>query len=182
MNLARAAWLAGCLIAGLCSIPAAAQPREFASDALALTYDDAVWAVLPAAPPVLVQLRCVLSACGDNVAATLIADPRPFPQPGAGAFMPGAAAALLVDLRAQSLTPGARLRPESGTVPWRAGGLSGYRARYRIEDRALGTTSLVCIVLRSGGHSVQLRLESPRYNEEADARLDALVAGLTLKP
>ena len=160
---------------------AGAEARRIAAAGVELDYDAALWRAQPGVPPALISLACLSSRCGMGT-ATLIADPRPFPGPGAGAFTPGAATALLVDLRAQELTPGARLRPEAESQPFQAGSVNGYRSRYRVEDATLRTSGLVDLTIRHRGTALHLRLTGPASNEEAAATLEALAAGLSLLP
>lgn len=178
-RILAAALLPGLVWASLSS--AGAETRRIAAGGVALDYDAALWQAQPGVPPALISLACLSSRCGMGT-ATLIADPRPFPAPGAGAFTPGAATALLVDLRAQELTPGARLRPEATSLPFHAGSISGYRGRYRVEDAALRTSGLVDLTIRHRGGSLHLRLTGPASNEAAAVTLEALAAGLNFSP
>ena len=158
---------------------ARAQAAEIQAGDVALRYDETLWRAKPGRAPVLLTLDCIAAGCGKGVAVTIIADPRPFPQPGAGAFTPGAVSALLVDLRAQDLTPGARLRAEEPVAPFARAGVTGYRARYRVEDRDLRTTSLVNLAIRYRGTALHLRLTGPSYQAASAAALEALAGGLS---
>jgi len=178
-RLLAAALLPGLAWASLST--AAGETRRIAAAGIELRYDPALWQARPSVPPSLLSLTCLSARCGSGT-VTLIPDPRPFPAPGAGAFTPGAATPLLVDLRAQELTPGGRLRPEAATAPFRAGEVAGYRSRYVVEDPDLRASGLVDLTLRHRGAALHLRLTAPALGEEAAATLETLAAGLSLSP
>ena len=161
------------------SAAAPLQAAQIRAGGIVLRYDDTVWRATAGLPPVLVTLDCIAALCSANTSVTILADPRPFPQPGAGGFTPGAVSALLVDLRVQNLTPGARLRPTALVETFARGGNTGYRSRYLVEDRELQTTSLVNLMIRHRGAAVHLRLTGPTFKASAAIALSALAAGLS---
>jgi hypothetical protein len=173
---------AACLLGALPWIgPATAQPRQIQAGGLQLRYDETIWRAEPGIAPVLLTLACIAALCGRNAAVTVVADSRPFPQPGAGPFTPGAVSALLVDLRAQNLTPGARLRAQGSVEPFARGGVTGYRSRYVVEDRELRATSLVNLMIRHRGAALHLRLTSPTDLPALAGAFEALATGLSFE-
>ena len=68
---------------------------------------------------------------------TAVRDGRSLPSPGAGRFTPGAASAAALSLRAQALTPGARLVADEPAWPLHTDGRRWMLGPYRMEDRDL---------------------------------------------
>ena len=142
-----AAFGLGLLLIAPASCGASAEMRTLTTPWVTLSYDDKVWAPEAALPPAKVMLACIDRACGRSVFALIVHDPRSLIRPGAGAFTPGALGAALLDARAQSLVPGARVRPVSRVEPLRLASVEGYVARYSVEDRELGQRDLMLVAV-----------------------------------
>jgi hypothetical protein len=148
---------------------------------LSLRYDDSIWSQQSAAPPSLLRLRCIAGACSHDNVVTFVRDDRPLIAPGFGAFGPGAVTGATVDLRIQSLTPGSRVLARHPAQPVDAGGSTGYRGVYDIQDRALARTGAVIMLMRLPTASVEIRMGASRLSSDDIAAFDRLMSGLTLQ-
>jgi hypothetical protein len=147
-----------------------------------LNFDDRIWAEIAPVSPAWLQLRCIAHDCAPGTRLTLILDLRPLPRPGAGAFMPGAISGTILALRAQSLAPGTRLNQAVPVEPVRVGAISGYRARFAMEDRDLRASELVQVVLAIESGTLVLQLTAPRLGGRAGPYLDDLLASIRPMP
>ena len=178
----RSAALAAILLVFAAGVrPAHAEWKSVVRDGFSLRYDDADWAEqAPPAPPSILTLRCVAPACSAGSMVTFVRDPRPLVAPGFGAFGPGAATGAAVDLRVQSLTPGARILARRPARPVVLGGTSGYRGVYDVEDRALAKTAAIVVLLRLPAATLEARMAAARLSESDAALFDRLTSGLGL--
>jgi hypothetical protein len=161
--------------------PAFAAPKSVEAEGFSLRFDDTLWEQQLAAPPSLLTLRCIATACSPGNVATFVRDERPLLAPGFGAFGPGAVSGAAVDLRIQSLTPASRLLARDPVEPVSIGGTDGYRGVYDIEDRALARTGAIILLLRGHDSTLEARMGAPNLSSADIAAFDALLVGFELQ-
>lgn len=143
-----------------------------------LRYDDAIWTREPSAPPTILTLRCGAPACPPHAVATFLHDERNLVSPGFAAFGPGAAIGAAIELRVQSLTPGARIRAREPIAPVTSGDMPCYRGLFDVEDRALAKTAAAIALLRLDGATLEIRMKADRLTPADLALFDRLLEGL----
>lgn len=174
--------LAGLALALQPSSPEAAT-IELSREDLSLRYDDQIWKERASVGPLPLVLDCSAPDCRGRLSIFVHLDARPFLRPGAGRFAPGAIGpAGLLDLRAQSIVPGARARPAAPLEPAAIGAAAGYRARYAIEDRDLETRGMILLALPAGGGLVLAALVGADATQSDIARFEAVAATIRKAP
>src|SRR5262245_32295956 len=116
-----AAWLAALAASSLLS-GAPAFAETVTGPGYQLAIDETMWRPIEPVPPADLAFACTAPHPCAGGTLTLLRDARPLPSPGAGAFGPGAVAGATLTLRAQALTPGARLVQDGPAEPAMLGG------------------------------------------------------------
>jgi hypothetical protein len=156
---------------------------DLSREGLSLLYDDQVWKERASVGPLPVVLDCDAPDCRGRLAIFVHLDGRPFLTPGAGRFPPGAIGpAGLLDLRAQSIVPGAKARPAAPLEPAAIGAAGGYRARYAVEDRNLETRGMILLAMPAGGDLVLAALVGADATRSDVARFEAVAATIRKAP
>jgi hypothetical protein len=168
------------ILAVLLCLCATAEAARVQRTGYSLDLDASRWSELRPAPPAELILACKARDCRPDTQLAVLRDRRPLPSPGAGGFTPGAAAAAAISLRAQDLTPGARLVPLRPALPMLINGIRLYFAMFEVEDRELRHTWLATALMPMDGVTLHWRLTAPANAAKLDQLLLDVLSGLRL--
>lgn len=158
-----------------------AAAAEWQGPGFVLTYDQAAWHRVAAAPPVLVALSCITAACSEGTTLTVVADPRLLPGPGVSPRSPGAVSAALLAVRTAALVPGRRLIAEGPALPARAGSCPALQARFAVEQPDLSRSALLDAMLPRADGAWHIVLAGPSLPAGAIQSFAAVLAGLQIQ-